>query len=135
MTCRSLPTLFLIAITGCSGGEKLVPVSGKVTLNGEPLTYGSVAFFPAADKGNTRPDSVHGQLGPGGVYVLQVGDRTGAPPGWYRVSVHAYPPPTETKGPPEPLGDPRYHDHDKSGILFEVVEKPAEGAYNIDIKP
>ena len=80
-------------------------------------------------------EAVHGQLGPDGVYVLKVGDRVGAPPGWYRVSVHAFPPPQEQKGPPEPLGDPRYHDHEKSGILIEVVEKPAEGAYNIDIKP
>ena len=33
-------------------GEKLLPVVGAVTLNGQPLTTGGVTFHPDATKGN-----------------------------------------------------------------------------------
>lgn len=41
----------MLGLTGCSGGPKVVPVSGVVTLDGKPLANAVVAFNPAAMPG------------------------------------------------------------------------------------
>lgn len=136
MFARAAFFLFVVLLAGCSGGERLAPVSGKVTMNGQPLVLGSVVFHPDAEKGNTRTEEVRGQLGADGKYEMKVGTRSGAPAGWYKVTIHAFPAPgPEQKGPPEPLGDERYRDPAKSGLSVQVVDNPATGAYDFDIKP
>jgi hypothetical protein len=52
-------TALLWAGYGCGKDEadKFVPVAGKVTLDGKPLSVGSVSFRPDASKGNK---SCHG---------------------------------------------------------------------------
>jgi hypothetical protein len=52
-------------LAGCSGsGPKIVPVSGTVTIDGQPLTYGHVQILPAG----WRPAS--GRLDGSGRFVL-----------------------------------------------------------------
>lgn len=43
---------FLVLLTGCGpSGPKVVPVSGTVTYNGQPLADGDIIFAPAAPGG------------------------------------------------------------------------------------
>jgi hypothetical protein len=43
-------------LSGCNGSDfDIAPVSGKVTLNGEPLSDVTVAFYPKGDANNPNP--------------------------------------------------------------------------------
>jgi hypothetical protein len=62
--CAALAA-FLLTPTGCGeGGPKIVPVSGTVTLDGQPLTYGHIQVMPAG----WRPAS--GRLDGSGRFTL-----------------------------------------------------------------
>jgi hypothetical protein len=47
--------LFPALAAGCSGGPKLAPVSGVVTLDGKPYPNAVVSFQPIGGKGNENP--------------------------------------------------------------------------------
>jgi hypothetical protein len=51
-------------LTGCGSGPKVVPVSGIVLIDGQPLTKGSVQVMPAGYR------AAAGTLGPGGRFTL-----------------------------------------------------------------
>jgi hypothetical protein len=53
MRPRLVCSLFLILAAGC-GGTKNAPVSGKVTLNGQPLANAMVTFQPIAKEGSVE---------------------------------------------------------------------------------
>jgi hypothetical protein len=47
---------FSAALSGCSkGGDSLVPISGKVLIDGQPLTKGFVRFYPAKGRVSSGP--------------------------------------------------------------------------------
>jgi hypothetical protein len=63
--------LFLVPITllvGCGGPYKTVSVSGRVTLNGQPLANAAVLFQPVATEGGNAP-------GPGSTGVTDTDGR------------------------------------------------------------
>jgi hypothetical protein len=72
-----------LTLSGC-GGPRLGKVTGRVTVDGRPVTEGVVMFFPAdgpAAVGSIRPD---------GSYVLTTfRNEDGAVLGKHRVSIHA----------------------------------------------
>ena len=79
--CLGLCAVFL----GCGGanysGAKRYPLSGEVTLDGQPVDLGSITFTPADGKG--RPC--------GGVITdgkYDVSEEQGASAGSYRVEIH-----------------------------------------------
>jgi hypothetical protein len=79
--------LVLAACGGCGAGgaehSATVPVKGKVTYKGKPLTKGTVTFEPT---GAGREAS--GELGPDGTFVLSTWTKDdGAVPGHHRVSI------------------------------------------------
>jgi len=82
----SLVACALLAASGC-GGEKLYPVKGKVLLDGTELKAGIVTFVPDTEKGNKAKSSPQGQVGADGTYTLSTDGRSGAPAGWYKVTV------------------------------------------------
>jgi hypothetical protein len=56
-----ISALLALAVVGCGGsGFKLAPVSGRVTVEGQPVVGASVTFEPVGSKDNTDP-------GPGAV--------------------------------------------------------------------
>jgi hypothetical protein len=58
-----------LALAGCGdGGPKIVPVSGTVTIDGQPLTYGHIQVLPAG----WRPAS--GRLDGSGRFTLTTTD-------------------------------------------------------------
>jgi hypothetical protein len=77
-----------LAVAGCGGGPKLVPVKGRVVYaNGQPVTAASVSFTPDAATGNNAILAT-GLLAEDGTFTLRTyphGD--GAMIGSYRVTV------------------------------------------------
>jgi hypothetical protein len=142
--------LFCLALTaaGCGPGFKTVPVSGKLFVDGKPLTGAdaTVVFRPDASKGNTSTLDFSGTADEDGNYTLYFrnGGYRGAAPGWYKVAVVATEPleirtgPGAKKvapGPPvrKTLIDRKYTLPTSSGIEIEVVENPAPGAYDLKL--
>jgi hypothetical protein len=82
---HSLLILVLVAFIGCSDGRpKRVAVSGKVLIDGKPVTRGEVKFVPE----HGRP--AFGNIGPDGSFTLSCyNDADGALLGKHRVQVDA----------------------------------------------
>jgi len=122
MSCRDVGPSWLAACLGvvllaggCERPTTLVPVKGRVLLDGKPLPSGVVQFQPASGQ------SASGQIADDGSFVLSrnaLGD--GVPPGTYRVAVISYDP-TATTDAVENLRVPvRYTRFGSSGIEFTV---------------
>src|SRR5215469_13269997 len=81
----------LAAAGGCSKGVSLktVPVSGKVTLNNQPLAGATVTFLSQAEKATTTSTGVTGADGTYKLSTMASGRDVvdGAPPGNYKVIV------------------------------------------------
>jgi hypothetical protein len=122
----------LLPLLGCgsSGGGKLLPVSGKVTLKGSPLTGGHIAFHPDLDKGNKGKGVPTGSIGADGTYKLSTEGKAGAPAGWYKISVATNFPGME--GTPVPINS-KYNSPTTSGLTCEVVPNAAAGAYDLQL--
>jgi hypothetical protein len=135
-------------LAGCGGdGVDAVPVSGRITVNGEALQSkgGVVNLVPNKDKGNTTTLEPVGTVDENGVYtVYYAKGKKGAPPGWYRVQVSAMPPGDQpppmprprrrgSPPPPPPLFKLKYTRANDSGLEIEVVRDPAPGAYDLKL--
>jgi hypothetical protein len=84
--------LVLVAC-GCGSGDKVVPVSGLVTLDGQPVAGIAVSLEPIAAAGNNAPGpAAFGVTGPDGRYTAKIlsGERNGATAGKNRVKFCAY---------------------------------------------
>lgn len=118
--------LLSILILGCSGKEKnTAPVQGTIKVDGQPLTAGTVTFFPKTGR------SARGAIQSDGSYVLSTySDDDGAQPGLHKVTITA----AAKGGSAEPNFDkdnvrpsirelpfpPRYSNPSASGLTFEV---------------
>jgi hypothetical protein len=88
MRARLLLGCALVACLGCGSG-KFVPVSGKVTLNDQPLAGATVSFEPLTEPGGRPPPpSSLGKTDPNGEFHLQTPDgENGAAVGKHRVRI------------------------------------------------
>jgi hypothetical protein len=77
--------LTLALLAGCSGGPKLVPVSGTVTLNGKPMKDAEILFLPDPSNKDGLPGQ--DQTGPEGNYKVMTLGRAGLVPGKYKVVI------------------------------------------------
>jgi hypothetical protein len=131
-------------LVGCSGGSTIsgtVPVSGKVTYKGQPVSGASVTFI-----GEGEARSAAAMTTADGSYKLMTLDSEGAVPGKYRVVVDKTELPAElskdismeeaaanaNKPTPAPkkLLPERYSDPTKTPLNFEVKG----GVTNYDIE-
>jgi hypothetical protein len=125
------------AATGCEGRVKIVPVSGKVTLNGRPLPNASVEFLPIVDGVTMVAPGSAAETGPDGVYSLFVvgTGEPGAAVGRHQVTVYV-----REGGPPAQTGESPVIVHEKKSVVparysnpetlsFEV---PPEGSIQAD---
>jgi hypothetical protein len=128
-----------VALLGCGRAEgvKTVPVAGRITVDGQPLTVenATVLFKPDASHGNTSALEPAGTVDERGNYTLFTGARQGAPPGTYRVLVAAAERRARPFTPARVLVHPRYGRVETSGLTVEVVENPAAGAYDLQLTP
>ncbi|MCC9606485.1 hypothetical protein LOC68_17620 [Blastopirellula sp. JC732] len=77
----------LLPLSGCfsqPGLPGLVKVTGNVTYDGSPVTFGNVMFFPDGDRGQTGS----GEIASDGSYTVATSPSSiGLLPGKYKVSV------------------------------------------------
>src|SRR5207249_4878392 len=124
----------VVAAAGCgtAGGEKLVPVAGKVTIDGQPLKTGSVTFKPDASRGNKSQHHPTSAIDEEGHYELSVPpEKKGAPPGWYQIVVTAYDNPRP--GRLKSLIDVKYQDEKTTPLKIEVIANPEPGRYDLKL--
>jgi hypothetical protein len=126
--------LVVLAPTGCDSEGSLQKVTGKVTVDGNPLALGSVRFVPDKDKGNKATTEPAGEVKSDGTYTLFTNGKSGAPAGWYKVTVTAVEAP-ESSNPfgGKVLVAPKYNAPETSGISIEVKSSPPAGAYDIAV--
>lgn len=118
--------LFAVVVVAGCGGQPLGKVSGKVTLDEQPLTAG-VVVLESADVSV----SVNAPLDAEGKFEVRTYDKQGIPPGSYRIAVR----PGGSGSGDTPLvgaADPaaksasaipaKYHDVKTSGLSAEVKE-------------
>ncbi len=130
-----LSSLLLAMISACNseGRVSVVPVEGKVTYDGKPLTKGTITFRP--EKG---PMAV-GEIQPDGSYKLKTyQDGDGAVVGTHKVGVIAGDDsPTSMPGSPgyvapKALIPEKFNNPDTSGLTATVSE--AKKDVNFDLK-
>jgi hypothetical protein len=137
--------LWALLAAGCgdaSGVGTIYPVSGTITINGEPLMAETtmILFKPDASRGNRSPIEPAGALDGQGRYTLATAGKTGAPPGWYKVIVTATsaemsvsPGQRRARPRPKSLVPARYGQVTSTQLTVEVVESPAPGAYDLKL--
>lgn len=121
----SLCALFLClwGVYGRDDRPDRVPVSGRVFLDGQPLTHGTIIFVPERGRAAT------GSLDEQGRYVLTCFDgRDGAVPGKYRIEVAADGVPGEGE-PAWPV--PAQYAHGATSGLTAEITGPAQ---NVDFQ-
>lgn len=133
--CRAfVPCLVILAamsLAGCSPSKES-SVTGRVTLDGSPLSQGTVAFEPQAGGMLAA-----GALDANGNYELLTNQLDGLTPGKYRVKVLAWErtpdPPDGGLPPPGKLLVPeKYTQVTTSGLTFEVM--PGKNRIDIELR-
>lgn len=115
-----LATLGLLAVTGCGeSGPEIVPVSGQVTIDGEPLTRGNIQVIPQGYR------AASGKIGPDGRFTLttyKAGD--GVVRGTHQVAIssHENITPSQQKW----YAPKTYLDPTKSGLEITISEPTSE---------
>jgi len=123
----------LIPLASCESGIRRVPVSGTVTLDGQPLQGGVLMFNPDESMGNTARVGCSGPVKNGRYSlvtsgVTQIDTGTGAPLGWYKVTLL-----TDMPGTPPIKVDPKYLRPETTPLKVEIVEKPEPGRYDLQL--
>lgn len=133
--------LFLLGVllsAGC-GKSDVVPVSGTVTIDGQPLANATVVFEPDSDAKEPGPGST-GVTDENGRYTLQVmtTNAPGARVGKHKVKITAYEgdakaPSSDPNAVKNPFGKPLVplEYNAQSTLIFEV---PAKGTSTADFK-
>ena len=122
-------SLILLAVglstLGCDGRPSRVPVSGQVTIDGKPLEFGTIAFYPSA---GGRPGGA--TLAEDGSYSITMYETNdGLPPGEYSVTVAAA---NWISDDACKWHSPkRYQDPKQSGLTAEI--KSEDAALNFDL--
>jgi len=132
-----LASIGLVAVAGC-GGERfpVAPVSGKVTLDGEPLAGARIGFEPRrqGESPNAGPGS-YGKTDAQGRYELTTLDgRSGAVVGTHDVWIRTYQAKADrASGEPVPAVEERVpaRYNENSILTFEV---PPEGTDAADFE-
>lgn len=88
---------FAIGASGCNkSDEALVPVTGRVLVDGKPAAGAAIAFHPADASNGTHPVAQVDANGDFQLTTIRSGD--GARPGDYRVTLTWYVSPPRKKG-------------------------------------
>ncbi len=124
----------LLVLSGCGGPvlPPLVPVEGKVTVDGQDLTSGQVVLVFKEATPNAPPSV--GQIESGGTYKVATGGKNGAPLGKYKILVNPpMLPPASGTGPPKIPFHKKYSKLETTPLAFEVVANPQPGAYDLKL--
>jgi len=114
-----LLAVLLCCLLGCGDGRpSRVPISGQVTVDGQPLKFGTIAFQPASGRASS------GRLDANGRYVLSTYDRgDGAIVGEYVVAISGNEQMSETS---RRWHAPKKYSNPAESGLTATVEGPRE---------
>lgn len=111
-------SLLIAATAGCQSKSSVVPVRGKVTMDGKPLTKGMIATLPAAGRG------ANAIIQPDGTFELRTfAKNDGATVGVHKVAIVANDAPTNggpEAGSGKSLVPKRYTSPETSGLTIDV---------------
>jgi hypothetical protein len=113
-----------IVALGCGPTENLppmLPVKGKATLDGAPLTSGQVSLYPETIDPAVKIPPSSGSIDSNGNFEIFTGGKSGAPAGKYKVGVTPLMVPTQGGGAPPSLPQKYMNDKD-TPLKIEVVE-------------
>ncbi len=124
----------LATALGCgSSGPPLIPVKGKVTIDGKPATEGGVVFHSVE---NPMVQLI-GNISPEGEYSMMSKKEFGAPPGQYRVTVMVTETPKRPNGQPmglpKTVSNPKYADTGKTPLTLKVAPDAGANAYDLAV--
>ena len=116
-----------MALVGCgstASGPATIPVTGEVTLNGQPVAGADVAFMPKVEDADYTPAQAITDSA-GRFEVVSLFDQgrttqTGMLPGAYRVSVTQLEQPSSSARPPRNLLPEKYASPESSELSAEV---------------
>lgn len=128
----SLCALIGLSCKKDSNIPETVPVSGKVTVDGQPVTAGNVSYT-AFDKDQKVGAACAGQIDPTGGYVIYTGGKTGAPPGRYKVTVTPSMIPTGDKKMPSVPFNTKFSDGAKTPLIINVQANAPPGTYDLKL--
>jgi hypothetical protein len=132
--------VFLVAVVGslwgCAPQEALVPVTGKVMVDGKAMTTGNLSFRPDKAGGNASLSEPHAEIGADGTYTVITDKRKGAPVGKFFVLITADEgiDPKNPSATPKSLLDRKYADPSNPILKVEVTATPKDGQYDFDLK-
>lgn len=138
----SLLLLLCLLITGCAQGPTDTPplarVKGTVTLDGKPLTSGSVQFTPDQNRGTTGRMAL-GNINEDGTFELMTitaGD--GAQVGYHLVAIESYE--SSSFDPNQPVNQspksliPKRYTDPKTSALTAEVKSGEENTFTFELK-
>lgn len=133
--------LLLACVASCTSDPigPVVPVKGKVSVNGTALTTGSVTFWPDDSMGNKSTFEARGSIGADGSFELFTREKKGCPPGAYKVTIVAsgeVPDSTKVEKDkmPQQMVPVVYNARETTTLTKEVTDNAAPGAYDLDVK-
>lgn len=132
--CLATIAVWTAGIVGCGdNGPPLIPVQGKVFINGKPATEGGVTFRRV----DNQMLQLAGAIQPDGTYVMLHNRQQGAPQGQYTVTVLV----TETAkkadgtytGLPKAISNQKFSNPATTPFKVEVKEGNAAEAYDLQV--
>lgn len=128
--CLALLGLILTVMVGCGSGSKVVPVSGTVTVDGQPANDCIVNFQPKSTGGESPGPGASGKTDAEGHFVMKTveGDnsREGATPGTNKVTIFWLDPANfdqeEGAAAPQPTAAP-----------FKLPKSAGDGSMTFDV--
>jgi len=138
MPAIAIGLILLLLLSGCGSGDgqKLIPVSGKVTVAGTPLHRGNVSFRADTAAGEKTAAEPYGEISADGTSTLFTSKKKGAPLGKYIVLVEASEEidPKNASATPKSLINRKYADPSKPLLRIEVVESPKPDHFDIRLE-
>lgn len=133
-----LATLFITLASASCGDStdapELATVRGQVTLDGEPLSHGTVYFMPDDSRGTQGPMSI-GEIGENGQYELtSAGDRKGAVVGSHRIRVESRQKPKDFRDTEPPSLIPEHYNDPGSSELMGTVASDTDNVIDLTLK-
>lgn len=133
--------LGICLLVGCGSSEKgpeLATVTGKVTVDGEAVSGGTIQFVPDSAKGTTGPSSTSEIQPDGSFTLLGPGGTPGAVIGSHKVVVQCPPDPGEVSGGDGQSGSYECKIPDKYGDIKSTDQsaevQSGENTVNIELK-
>lgn len=132
----AIAALAAIAMAGCGkeATPELIPVVGKVTIDGKPATEGAVAFRGVGGGSGIQPA---GLISEDGSYKIYSGQNEGAPAGEYLVLVFVRKTPRtpsgEITGLPAVVVNKKFTDANTTPLKLEVKAESSPGSYDLAV--